>query len=206
MCRFSNEALLDMIHHSPMSAVKMVRRIIRHQCYEYIYQHKLEQKQQFEFFHIQDEDLFIDLKLNYQNDHEREIQAMFSKTNKEPLAAIQKGREFETRPFFLSDEFKTILDDKVKGTNGGGPSDNTESNLGGMMDGSGSGGGNLYKSGFLKEKIIEQNEKRKRERKSKKNGQDSEKTAEQTPLGGAKAAKKRGGAKDADDGMLGEEV
>lgn len=101
-----------------MSAVKMVRRIIRHQCYDFIYQHKTEQKQQFELFHISDEDLFIDLKLNYQNEHEREIQAMFAKTNKEPLAAIKKGREFETMPFFLSDEFKTILDDKVKGTNG----------------------------------------------------------------------------------------
>jgi hypothetical protein len=31
-----------MIHSTPISAIKMVRRIIRHQCYEYIYQHKLE--------------------------------------------------------------------------------------------------------------------------------------------------------------------
>ena len=47
-----------MIHSTPISAIKMVRRIIRHQCYEYIYQHKLEQKQSFEFFHVHDEDLF----------------------------------------------------------------------------------------------------------------------------------------------------
>jgi hypothetical protein len=27
-----------------MTAVKMIRRIIRHQCYDYIYQHKMDQK------------------------------------------------------------------------------------------------------------------------------------------------------------------
>ena len=78
MCRFTYETLLDMIHHSPISAIKMVRRIIRHQCYEYIYKHKMEQKQNFEFFHVHDEDLFVDLKLNYMNDQEREIQMMFA--------------------------------------------------------------------------------------------------------------------------------
>lgn len=125
---------------------------------------------------------------------------MFAKTNKEPLASIKKGREFETMPFFLSDEFKTILEDKVKTTNGQIISETTDSNpVGGMMEGSSSGGGNLYKSGFLKEKIIEQNEKRKRERKSKKPG-DDRKTDEKTP-----AVKKRG-AKDGDDGQLAEEV
>ena len=48
-----------------MTAVKMIRRIIRHQCYDYIYQHKMDQKQNFEFFHLSDEDMFVDLKLNY---------------------------------------------------------------------------------------------------------------------------------------------
>ena len=37
VCKFTHEGLLDMIHHSPVSAIKMVRRIVRHQCYEYIY-------------------------------------------------------------------------------------------------------------------------------------------------------------------------
>jgi hypothetical protein len=31
-----------MIHHSPVTAIKMVRRIVRHQCYDYIYQHKMD--------------------------------------------------------------------------------------------------------------------------------------------------------------------
>lgn len=42
MCKFTYEALLDMIQQNPVSAVKMVRRIVRHQCYDYIYQHKLD--------------------------------------------------------------------------------------------------------------------------------------------------------------------
>lgn len=61
-------------------------------------------------------------------------------------------------PFFLSDEFKTILEDKIRGT--GGPSDQTDT-LGGTSAGLGmtgagmQGGSQLYKSVFLKEKILE---------------------------------------------------
>ena len=104
-----------MIHQAPVTAIKMVRRIVRHQCYDYIYQHKLDQKQSFEFFHVNDDDLFIDLKLNYKNEAEREIQMMFNK----PMEVGKKGKEFETMPFFLSDEFKTILEDKVMKVGGG---------------------------------------------------------------------------------------
>jgi CRP-like cAMP-binding protein len=37
VCKFSYDLLQDMIHHSPISAIKMMRRIVRHQCYEYVY-------------------------------------------------------------------------------------------------------------------------------------------------------------------------
>ena len=73
ICKFTYESLLDMKNVAPISAIKMIRRIIRHECYDYIYQHKLEQKKSFEFFHVEDEDLFVDLKLNYQNERDREI-------------------------------------------------------------------------------------------------------------------------------------
>jgi hypothetical protein len=43
----------------------------------------------------------------------------------------KKGREFDTLPFFLSDEFKSILEDKVKGTSG--PMDNPAGSLGGTQ-------------------------------------------------------------------------
>ena len=68
---------------------------------------------------MHDEDLFVDLKLNYMNDQDREIQMMFA--NPEGYAPQKKGREFDSMPFFLSDEFKSILEDKIKGTSG--PSD-----------------------------------------------------------------------------------
>jgi hypothetical protein len=41
--------------------------------------------------------------------------------NPEGYAPQKKGREFDSMPFFLSDEFKSILEDKIKGTSG--PSD-----------------------------------------------------------------------------------
>lgn len=77
---------------------------------------------------MHDDDLFIDLKLNYMNDQDREIQNMFNK----PPPELKKGREFETMPFFLADEFKTILDDRIKGT--GGPLDGGFSSLGNTME------------------------------------------------------------------------
>lgn len=62
-----------MILTAPMTAIKMLRRIIRHQCYDYIYQRKINEKHNFDFFHVDDEDLFIDLKLNWNNERDREI-------------------------------------------------------------------------------------------------------------------------------------
>ena len=79
--------------------------------------------------------------------------------NPEGYAPTKKGREFDSMPFFLSDEFKSILEDKIKGTSG--PSDQPMS-LGGTTSlaqtggGSNAGGQNqMYKSGFLKDKIVE---------------------------------------------------
>jgi|LauGreDrversion4_2_1035121.scaffolds.fasta_scaffold178003_3 hypothetical protein len=86
------------------------------------------------------------------------------------MPVTKKGREFETMPFFLSDEFKTILDEKLKGT--GGMSDRKSESLGNTMTSAGIGGAHggsqMYKSVFLREKINEQNEKRKKDRKNKK--------------------------------------
>jgi hypothetical protein len=57
----------------------------------------------------------------------------------------------------------------------------------------------MYKSGFLKDKLIEQTEKRKREKKGKKGtGPDGEQMPEHSLFGGSKGAagKKKGGATD----------
>lgn len=40
ICKFSYESLLDVISSAPVSAIKIIRRMVRHQCYDYIYQHK----------------------------------------------------------------------------------------------------------------------------------------------------------------------
>eukprot|EP00347_Sterkiella_histriomuscorum_P003182 403365276 len=175
ICKFSFESLLDMINTSPMSAIKMLRRIIRHQCYDYIYQKKLTERKSFEFFQVEDEDLFIDLKLNYQNEKERELAKLFNK----PKPKEVKGKEFETMPFFLSDEFKQIMEEKNKKneqalrlTQIDGSKDKllNSGTMGGISTIGSSGGGasQLYKSEFIKDRLNEQNEKRKRDRKLKK--------------------------------------
>jgi hypothetical protein len=126
----------------------------------------------------------------------------------------KKGKEFETMPFFLSDEFKTMLEDKLRGTGMSGADFKSDS-LGNTMTsaggGLGSGGSQMYKSIFLKEKINEQNEKRKKDRKLKKAGGPGAANENQMPehsLFGAGSAgnqgkKKRGAG---DDTIVSEEV
>ncbi len=114
-------------------------------------------------------------------------------------------------PFFLSDEFKSILDEKIKGT--GGPSDgrgslsNTQSlaATGGGPSGGSGPGNQMYKSTFLKDKVTEQAEKRKRERKIKKGaGPDGEQMPEHNLFGGKAGRGKKGAG--FDDGSVPEEV
>ena len=172
--RFSYDSLQDLTKIAPVTAIKMLRRIIRHQCYAYIYNRKLTEKKNFEFFHVDDEDLFIDLKLNFDNQKDREMATLFNK----PPPQIKKGREFETMPFFLTEEFKMIIDDKVQKQSQAtlkmsakGDQLMSSGTIGGLSSANqGAAAGNsLYKSEFLKEKLNEQNEKRKRDRKNKKN-------------------------------------
>lgn len=108
-------------------------------------------------------------------------------------------------PFFLSDEFKTILEDKIRGT--GGPSDKLGDTLGGTtslnMTGQQQhqGGNNMYKSVFLKEKVLEQNEKRKRDRKTKKAPENQ--MPEHNLFGGGNPPAGKKGKKGAnEDGMM----
>lgn len=50
ICKFTYESLLDLTNGAPITAIKLVRRILRHQCYSYIYQKKLAERKSFEFF------------------------------------------------------------------------------------------------------------------------------------------------------------
>lgn len=137
-----------------MSAIKMFRRIIRHQCYDFIYQKKLTERKSFEFFQVEDEDLFIDLKLNYQNDKERELALLFNK----PKPKETKGKEFDTMPFFLSDEFKSIMDEKNRMRQLQENQDKllNSGTMGGISTiGSIGGGSSLYKSEFIRERLLE---------------------------------------------------
>jgi hypothetical protein len=61
----------------------------------------------------------------------------------------------------------------------------------------------MYKSGFLKDKIVEQTEKRKRERKGAKKGPDGEQQQmpEHSLFGGKAAGKKKGASGGGDEGV-----
>lgn len=86
-----------------------------------------------------------------------------------PKPKEKKGREIDQMPFFLSDEYKQILEEnKFKKI-----SADRMSTLGTTLGSVGS----TYKSDFLKEKLLEQNEKRKKDRKNRRN---QSKTKEKT--------------------------
>lgn len=92
-------------------------------------------------------------------------------------------------PFFLSDEFKLIMEEKQRKEEEQrklqaihGEKLATSGTLGGLSSlGGGGGGSQLYKSQFLKEKIEEQNERRKRDRKLRKPPTQTVATGKQEP-------------------------
>lgn len=173
----------------------------------------MEQRQNFEFFHLTDEDMFVDLKLNYMVPEEKAFQARISDNSmlagQSKVAGVKKGQEFETLPFFLSDEFKQLMNEKMLGT--GGPADNNLSQTGNTSSNNGGSSGannqnGAYKSGFLKDKILEQGEKRKKDKKNKKQGGPGEEAKMgEIALFGSKKKGGRGGGL-GEDGLTGEEA
>ena len=181
VCKLKYENMLNLISTNALAASRLYKRIMRHYCYMQIYEKKRANMNLFNFSKVDDDDLFIDFKLDlnmktrsaYQkpagatNDH-----ALFSLLHQARLPEqrgadvqdVHLGREHETMPYFLTDQFRQILEASqeqkksaivAKLGERAGPKkadDGDQAPVG------------LYKSLFLRQKIENQNERRKKDR------------------------------------------
>jgi hypothetical protein len=142
-----------------VTAAKLYRRVVRQLCKTYLEEKQPTDCQAMLTHGIDEDDLFIDMKLDYTNKLNNYSQMFFQQKPTE-----KKGREFETMPYFLSDQFKALVEDKSK------PKTMVSSESKNSLQGGAFGGNSLYKSDYLKEKMVEQQEKKRRDRKNKKPG------------------------------------
>ena len=64
VCKLKYENMLNLIQTNALAASKLYKRIMRHYCYMQIYEKKKSNIGLFNFKQIDDEDLFIDFKLD----------------------------------------------------------------------------------------------------------------------------------------------
>ena len=69
VCKLKYENMLNLIASNALSASRLYKRIMRHYCYMQIYEKKGSNMGMFRWKDIQDEDLFIDFKLDLHTDH-----------------------------------------------------------------------------------------------------------------------------------------
>ena len=110
--------MLNLIATNALAASRLYKRIVRHYCFMQIYEKK---KQNMHFFmrnNIQDDELFIDFKLDLHSmrignkdpqlfDLMRQSRPPEHRGNRD---GERRGREHETMPYFLTDQFREILE------------------------------------------------------------------------------------------------
>ena len=104
----------------------------------------------------------------------------------------RRGREHETMPYFLTDQFREILETSQKQqADAAAIHDGTDPDKKKKEDGP----VGIYKSIFLRKKVEEQGEKRKRDRKAKVPGQPAGSPRGGAAGGAAADSRKKGGAR-----------
>jgi hypothetical protein len=97
-----------------MSASRLYKRIMRHYCYMQIYEKKKSNMGLFKYSHLNDEDLFIEFKLDLHSMYNKDAKLFDLLTqarrpedrNREKS---RRGKEHETMPYFLTDQYKQVL-------------------------------------------------------------------------------------------------
>lgn len=150
------DALQDMVKSNAAAAAKVFKCVMRHYCYCNLYEEGKKHSNQhlFNFKNITDQDLMIDFKLLIKNDKDAKLFSLLSQAGQ--TQTVDKLDQVETMPYFLTSQFAEVLAhqasmDKKK----------TEEHLKTMP----TQGGGMYKSAFLKNKITQQNDKRKVDKK-----------------------------------------
>lgn len=116
ICKLKYENLLNLIATNALSASRLWKRIMRHYCYMQIYDKKKSNIGVFNFMSVDDEDLFIDFKLDLYTDRPgNKDRALFDlcaqarQPEERNRNNDHKGREHETMPYFLTKQFSQIL-------------------------------------------------------------------------------------------------
>ena len=79
VCKLKYDSVLNLITTNAQAASRLYKRIMRHYCYDQIYQRKATNINMFRFKNVRDEDLFIDFKLDLNK--EKEMAVFESLTN-----------------------------------------------------------------------------------------------------------------------------
>ena len=163
VCKLRHEGMLNLISQNAIAASRLQRRIMRHYCFMQIYEKKKANIGLFKFSEIEDEDLFIDLKLDVMgNEPDAALFNLMSQSRPEERRnrkECKKGAQLETMPYFLTAAYKEIIDGVHKEREeerkrveeaqeaGGKKSKNKES------EGAQTSSGGMYRSMFLKTKV-----------------------------------------------------
>ena len=188
VCKLKHESLLNLVTTNAQAASRLYKRIMRHYCYSQIYERKASNIAHFRNVRDADLfiDFKLDLKnekellvfesmtnpkpLAEMTNKEREQwdgeKEQWERENGMMSLADQakagkgptKGQELDTMPYFLTAQFKEILDKAEKAK----PA--TIDSQGSLPKAKIGGGGGMYRSEFLVRKIAQQNEKKKTDR------------------------------------------
>ena len=177
VCKLRHENLLNLVSINAQAASRLYKRIVRHYCLSQIYEKKQSNIGLFNFKNIEDDDLFIDFKLDLHKTKGHKDHVLFdlmsqSRTPNERgnRDSMKRGMEQETMPYFLTDQFRQMLeisqkqaeDSKKKEAEAAAGAKKGQKSQAGQKDYGPTG---LYKSIFLRTKVEQQQEKRRVDRK-----------------------------------------
>ena len=109
LCKFTYDEMIDMVNQNAVAAGRLYRRIVRHYCYSQIYSKKQDNIHLFKFKNIDDDQLFIDFKLDTTLDKERELFSLMSQSRPESERTtegqLNKEDTLKLMPYFISSQF-----------------------------------------------------------------------------------------------------
>lgn len=156
LCKFSYDDLMDMVSHNALASSRLYKRIVKHFCYSQIYARKQDNMHLFKFKDVEDDQLFIDFKLDCKVEKEQELFKLATQARdideRNRDSVVSGDDKLKTMPYFLSYQYQAMLDKSA-------------SQLAKMRQGelkkSSGGPSSQYKSSFLKDKLEAQNLARK---------------------------------------------
>jgi len=116
VAKFNFDSLLDFKNSAPITAARLYRCLVRHLCQYYVKTKRIDDSHTFEMLHVEDEDLYLDIKLDHKKGEPSLLnQFSLAQSNTTKAQSVDKrstqtkGLEFDSVGLFLTDEFKEIL-------------------------------------------------------------------------------------------------